>query len=60
MVHHSSGRKVLLHDDAAEEVLAHVRAIRDAASPKDAMRLCLEFAECFGREFSAAVVGDHE
>jgi len=49
-----------LPDDAAEEVLAHVRGIRDAASPRDATRLTLEFAERFGREFPAAVACLHD
>jgi transposase-like protein len=49
-----------LPDDAAEEVLAHVRAIRDAATIKDALALALSFAERFGREFPAAVACLHD
>ncbi|MGH2728461.1 MAG: transposase [Actinomycetota bacterium] len=49
-----------LPDDAAEEVLAHVRAIRDAATTKDALDQTLSFAERSGREFPAAVACLHD
>jgi len=45
-----------LPDDDAEEVLAHVRAIRDAATIKDAFERARSFAEGFGREFPAGGV----
>lgn len=49
-----------LPDDAAEEVLAHVRAIRDAATLADALGLTLSFAERFGGQFPAAVACMHD
>lgn len=58
--HKMANMRSKLPDDDAEEVLAHVRAIRDAATIKDALALSLSFAERFGREFPAAVACLHD
>lgn len=49
-----------LSDDAAEDVRAHVRAVRDAATTKDVLEAALALAERFGRAYPAAVACLHD
>jgi transposase-like protein len=53
--HKMGNIRAKLPDDAAEEFIAHCRAVRDAATPAQARSLVAEIVERYEREFPAAV-----